>query len=186
MEALNLFELGLLQGLQDLLQCPLLDTLTTVLSMTADKGIGMILLALVLLCIPKTRKTGVVIALALIFDLLLVNLCLKPLVARTRPYDLGIDLDLITHHPSDYSFPSGHTASAFATAVALYTAGKRWMGIGLCYAACMGFCRMYLMMHYPTDVLFGMIAGVLCGLAAMYVWKKIEAAVLHRQNERMR
>ena len=152
------------------------------ISLTGDKGIGLIILALVLLCIPKTRKAGAVVAVALVLDLLLVNLTLKPLVARVRPYDLGIDLNLITHHPSDFSFPSGHTAVAFAGAVALYAAGKKWMRIGLVYACCMGFCRMYLMMHYPTDVLFGALCGALCGVAALYVCKWAEAAWLQRQK----
>ena len=172
MEALNLFELGLLQGLQEAVGCPLLDKLTVAISLTGDKGIGLIILALVLLCIPKTRKAGAVVAVALVLDLLLVNLTLKPLVARVRPYDLGIDLNLITHHPSDFSFPSGHTAVAFAGAVALYAAGKKWMR----------FCRMYLMMHYPTDVLFGALCGALCGVAALYVCKWAEAAWLQRQK----
>lgn len=186
MEALNLFELGLLQQMQEVLGCPLLDQLTVVISATGDKGIGMILLALILLCIPKTRRVGIVMSIALVLDLVLVNLCLKPLIARIRPYDLGFDLGLITHHPSDHSFPSGHTAAAFAAAVALSRAGKRWLGAGLCYAACMGFCRMYLMMHYPTDVIFGALAGVLCGMAAIWIWNYAEAAWLPRLNRNKR
>ena len=186
MESLNLFELGLLQGLQEAVGCPLLNKITVAISTTGDKGIGMILLALALLCIPKTRKVGAVVAVALVLDVVLVNLCLKPLVARTRPYDLGIDLNLITPHPSDYSFPSGHTAAAFAGAVALYTAGKKWMGIGLCYACCMGFCRMYLMMHYPTDVFFGALAGAVCGIAAIWLWNCMEAVWLPRLNQNKR
>ena len=182
MESLNLFELGLLQGLQEAVGCPLLDKITVAISHTGDKGIGMILLAILLLCIPKTRKAGVVMAVALVLELLLVNLTLKPLFARTRPYDLGIDLELITHHPSDFSFPSGHTAAAFAAATALYAMGKKWMAAGLFYACCMGFCRMYLMMHYPTDVLFGAVAGIICGAAALYVWNRVEARML-RQNK---
>jgi undecaprenyl-diphosphatase len=71
---------------------------------------------------------------------------------------------------------------AFAGAVALYAAGKKWMRIGLVYACCMGFCRMYLMMHYPTDVLFGALCGALCGVAALYVCKWAEAAWLQRQK----
>lgn len=186
MEALNLVELGLMQQMQEALSCPLLDRLTVAISATGDGGIGMILLAAALLCFPRTRRVGAVMALALILDGLLVNLSLKPLIARTRPYDLGIELELITHHPGDYSFPSGHTAVVFAGAVALRTAGKQWMGMGLCYGACMGFCRMYLMMHYPTDVLFGALAGALCGAAAIVLWKQLEAAVLPRANRNKR
>ena len=178
MEALNLFELGLLQGLQEAVGCPLLDKITVAISHTGDKGIG----AILLLCIPKTRKAGVVMAVALVLELLLVNLTLKPLFARTRPYDLGIDLDLITHHPSDFSFPSGHTAAAFAAATALYAMGKKWMAAGLFYACCMGFCRMYLMMHYPTDVVFGALCGAACGVAALYLCKRVEAALLRRRK----
>lgn len=175
MEAINLFELQILQRMHDFLQCGLLDWLARLISYTGDGGLGFVLLALVLLCFPKTRVCGAVMATALFLDVLLVNVCLKPLVARVRPYDLGVAMELITRHPGDFSFPSGHTAAAFAAATALAAAGKGWWQAGLIYGVLMAFSRMYLRMHYPTDVLAGALCGVLCGAAALYIWKKLGA-----------
>ena len=76
--------------------------------------------------------------------------------------------------------------AAFAAATALYAMGKKWMAAGLFYACCMGFCRMYLMMHYPTDVLFGALAGAACGIAAIWLWNCMEAVWLPRLNQNKR
>lgn len=170
----NLTELSWLEGLHDLLACRFFDGLMPLISLPGNGGIGFILLALVLLVIPKTRKYGLSMALALVLDLLLVNLCLKPLVCRVRPYDLGIRYPLLVGRPGDFSFPSGHTAAAFAAALSLRPAGKRvWVPMTV-YAALMGFSRIYLMVHYPTDVLAGAVCGTLCGLAggAFFFGKK--------------
>lgn len=183
MEALNLFELGLLQNLHDSVQCGFLDWLTRVISFTGDGGICLIVLAVGLLLFRKTRIYGAVMLTALTLDALLVNVCLKPLFARVRPYDLGIALNLIASHPSDYSFPSGHTAAAFAVATALGAAGKGWWRAGLIYGALMAFSRMYLLMHYPTDVLAGAVCGALCGAGALWIWRKTAGDVLHQPTK---
>ena len=171
--ALNLFELELLRRMHDAVQCGALDALAVAVSFFGNGGWGFIVLALALLCFKKTRLLGAVMATALAFDGLLVNVLLKPLAARTRPYDLGVAVDLITAHPGDYSFPSGHTAAAFAAATAA-SAGPRRLYIGLlAYAGLMVLSRMYLMMHYPTDVLAGALCGALCGFAAVELWKRL-------------
>ena len=158
-----------------------------VITHLGDGGILWIALAVLLLCLPKYRKTGVAMGFALLMGLLICNLWLKPWIGRLRPFEyvqqnLDRVIPLLIDAPKDFSFPSGHTAVAFAGAVALYAAGKKWMRIGLVYACCMGFCRMYLLMHYPTDVLFGALCGAACGLAALYLCKRVEAALLHRRK----
>ncbi|MBQ6835440.1 MAG: phosphatase PAP2 family protein, partial [Clostridia bacterium] len=80
--------------------------------------------------------------------------------ARIRPYDL-YNVPIIIAHPSDYSFPSGHTLSSFAAAIALYKCNKKYGTIALAFAAVMGFSRMYLFVHYPTDILGGIILAFL-------------------------
>lgn len=93
-----------------------------------DAGIFWIILTLIFLIIPKMRKTGVTMAAALIVDLLLCNVLLKNLVARTRPYDVNTTVELLVAKLRDYSFPSGHTAASFASVAALYFAEKRSSG----------------------------------------------------------
>ena len=121
----HLAELKMLQALRAAWACPFLDKSLAFVTRLGDHGLAFILLALVLLCIPKTRKLGLGVGIALILDFLLVNLGLKPLAGRTRPYDLGVPLEILVRKPGDFSFPSGHTAAAMAAAVTLIPAGKR-------------------------------------------------------------
>ncbi len=179
----NLMELRWLEGLHDLLACRFLDGLMPIVSLPGNGGWGFILLAAVLLAIPKTRKYGCTMALALVLDVFLVNLLLKPLAGRARPYDLGISYPLLVHAPGDFSFPSGHTAAAFAAAISLLPAGKRiWVPMTI-YAALMGLSRIYLMVHYPTDVFAGAVCGALCGLTAVWLSSHWKTGRLSRWNK---
>ena len=86
------------------------------------------------------------------------------MVCRIRPCDVNQTVQLLIARPADYSFPSGHTAASFAAVAALYFAGaKKWWKITLPLAILMAFSRMYLYVHYPTDVLGGMIVGCVAG-----------------------
>ena len=127
-----------------------------------NAGIVWILLTIVLLLIPKTRKSGLILASALIVDLILCNGILKPLIARIRPFDVNSAIQLIVAKPHDYSFPSGHTAASFTAVMALYLAGeKKLWKPALALAILIAFSRMYLYVHYPTDILGGVIFGSL-------------------------
>ena len=121
-------------------------------------------LSIVLLLIPKTRKSGAVMVVALVVDVLLCNIVLKNLVARTRPYDVNTGVHLLVAKLHDYSFPSGHTAASFASVTALYLAGeKKLWKFALVLACLIAISRLYLYVHYPTDVLGGILFGVISG-----------------------
>lgn len=151
---------------------PILDSFMSAITRLGDGGVFWIALAVVLLVIPKTRKYGIVMAVALILDLLICNICLKNLVARTRPYDVNTAIELIARKPRDYSFPSGHTAAAFTATFALYFARcKKWWILSLVLAVLIAISRLYLYMHFPTDVLGGIFIGVLCGYLANKIIK---------------
>lgn len=129
-----------------------------------DVGIIWIVLSIVLLLIPKTRKSGAVMVAALVVDVLLCNIVLKNLVARTRPYDVNTGVHLLVAKLHDYSFPSGHTAASFASVTALYLAGeKKLWKFALVLACLIAISRLYLYVHYPTDVLGGILFGVISG-----------------------
>ena len=103
-------------------------------------------------------------AAALIMDLLICNVAVKNLVARTRPYDVNTSVQLLVAKLHDYSFPSGHTAASFASVTALYLAGeKKLWKPALVLAVLIAFSRLYLYVHYPTDVLGGLILGLIAG-----------------------
>ena len=145
---------------------PALSTIMKVITTLGDAGIIWIILTVILLVIPKTRKTGSVVAIALILDLIICNGLLKNLVARTRPYDIRTMVKILIDKPLDYSFPSGHTAAAFSATMGLYfskDSDKKLWVLVLVLAVMIAFSRMYFYVHYPTDILGGAVVGVLCG-----------------------
>lgn len=157
------FEFEFLDFIQTM-HTPLITKIMKAASKLGDAGFIWILLAAVLLTIPKTRKVGILVSVALLLDVLTCNVILKPLIARTRPYDVNTAVELLIRAPRDYSFPSGHTAASFAAAAALWFADKKKLAIpALVLAVLIAFSRMYFYVHYPTDVLGGAILGMVCG-----------------------
>ncbi len=150
-------------------------------------GAGAIVCALVLLIFKKTRWAGVAVAIALILDLLVVNVVLKLSVNRARPWQTYPDLGFQEFHfsigvrePSDSSFPSGHTAALFAAAVAL-TMFYKVKGLpALAVALLVALSRIYLCMHYPSDVLGGMVIGSACGVAGYFLMKLAKKFILQK------
>lgn len=120
------FEFQILDKLQTI-HTPLLDRFMVAITKLGDAGIVWIILTVILLLIPKTRKSGVYMAVALIADLIICNVILKPIVARIRPYSINQTVHLLVTPLKDYSFPSGHTAASFASVSALYFAGRKRM-----------------------------------------------------------
>lgn len=160
--------------LQESVRNPILDRLMQFITSLGDAGFLAILVCIVLLCIKKYRRAGAAASLSLILDFILVNLVLKNLVARTRPYDVLEELLLITRRPSDLSFPSGHAGACFAVASVLFLCLPRRFGIpAVVTAALISFSRLYVGAHYPTDVLGGMAIGCITGwIACRLLWKK--------------
>ena len=112
---------------------------------------------------------------ALLVDLVVCNGILKPLVHRIRPFDVKTGVELLVNRPTDYSFPSGHTAASFASVMALYLAGEKKLWIPtLVLAVLIAFSRLYLYVHYPTDVLGGIAVGAVAGALGYWLVKKVE------------
>ena len=112
-------EIQILNWLQSL-HTPILDKIMQLITHLGDMGIIWIILTIVMLLIPKTRKSGVIMAAALLVDVILCNIILKNLIARVRPYDVNTAVQVLVAKPKDFSFPSGHTAASFASVTALY------------------------------------------------------------------
>ena len=151
-----------------------LDTLIPILSAFGNDGIGWIIVAVVLTCIPKYRKAGLTMGLALIFCLLIGNMTLKPLIARPRPYSYFPEMTLLIAPLSDFSFPSGHTFASFASATALYLHHKRLGIAAYILAAVIAFTRLYLYVHFPSDVLAGLLLGIVSGWVAYHITTAIQ------------
>ena len=141
-----------------------------------------ILLALAMLLHPKTRKTGAALVVALVLEVLCCNRILKPLVARVRPCDINTAVQLLIPRPSDFSFPSGHTGTSLAAASALYFSGCRLRVPALVFAALMGFTRLYLYVHYPSDVLAGAALGMFLGWLSCALVRFVERKFCRRDR----
>lgn len=167
-------ELRFLDFLQTI-HTPLLDKILAFITSLGNAGIIWIVLAVVLPILPKTRKTGIIVAAALLMDLVLCNLILKNLVARVRPYDVNTAIAILIKKPLDFSFPSGHTAASFAAMTALFLAKmkKAWIA-ALVLAVLIAFSRLYFYVHYPTDVLGGAVVGILSGIIGYAIVEKID------------
>lgn len=166
---LSAFELTLLDALQGM-RTQALDVFFKTVTKLGNGGIFWIVLGVALCVFKKTRRAGLTVLLALLLDLLLCNLMLKPLVARTRPFVLNPDVQLLIPQPGEYSFPSGHTAGSFSAACALLFAREKRVGIpAVVLAAVIAFSRLYLYVHFPTDILGGIAVGVFCGFAGNWV-----------------
>lgn len=157
------FEFQFLDWLQTL-HTPIMDALAIFFDTAGAHGEVWIVMAAVLLCFRRTRKAGIAAALALILYLLVGNMMLKPFFARPRPCDLRV-VEMLVPRPHGHSFPSGHTASAFAAAFALWLEHKRLGTAALALAAFIAFTRLYLYVHFPTDVLGGILLGCALGAA---------------------
>ena len=168
---------GALLWIQDTLRCAFLDPVLTVYSKLGNAGLLWIVLSLVMLCFPKTRRAGFVSLVAMLLGLLCTNVVLKHLVGRTRPWLVVEGLVPLVAEPDPNSFPSGHTCAAFAAASAWWrTLPRRWMRVtGVVLAALMAFSRLYVGVHFPSDVLAGLAVGLLCGWLAWLIWKQIAA-----------
>ncbi len=167
-------EFQILNALQKI-HTPIIDILMCGITRLGDAGMIWILLCIVLLLMPKTRKSGMVLLAALLADLLICNVILKPTIQRIRPFDVITDIELLVKRPLDYSFPSGHTAASFTSVMALYLAGEKKLWIpALVLAVLIAFSRLYLYVHYPTDVLGGMIIGVISGALGYWLVQKAE------------
>ncbi|MFQ9509987.1 MAG: phosphatase PAP2 family protein [Lachnospiraceae bacterium] len=153
------FEISILNWLQTL-HTPFLDQFMIVVSTIGNGGMVWIIIALLLLLNKNWRKYGVMMGLSLILCLFIGNLTLKPLVARIRPYEVGGFTNLLIAAPHDYSFPSGHTMSSFAAASVLFFMNRKFGIVAWCLAISIAFSRMYLYVHFPSDILAGGIIGI--------------------------
>ena len=168
-------ELAVLDWLQAHLRCDFLDAVMPWISRICDHGEIWILLAAVLLLLRKHRWTGMSLSFALILDLICCNIVLKPLVGRIRPFLVNTAVELLTAPPADASFPSGHTAASFAAVFALKASGSPLWKPALTVAVVMAFSRLYLYVHWPSDVLGGVLVGAAAGYAGAWAAKKLAA-----------
>ena len=157
-----------------------LDTLFIFITKLGHSGLIWIVLGLALVCFRKTRKCGVAVLLALLAEWAICNGILKNLISRPRPYTLYPDITLYVPRLHSYSFPSGHAASSFVAAVALFQFYKKPGLAAITLATLIAFSRIYLFMHWTTDVLAGALLGTLIALCTVKLLQFIEQRYMNQ------
>ena len=201
------WDAGFLLYIQEYIRSDFLNPIMKVLTHSGDKGILLIVLILALLFIPRTRAIGIMSTISIAIEALLNNVLLKNLIARTRPYDEIEGLVNLVGKQSDYSFPSGHTGAAFAVAGAMLVVAlfglpmiektgefkredpsltfKLISVILIMYATLLAFSRMYVGVHYPTDVLCGLLLGL--GTSAVaYLIYQVAIKKIHERKAKVK
>ena len=126
----------------------------------------------------KTRTTGITLLIALLFNMCMTNLTLKDLFARPRPYMVSPEIVTLIRKLSSYSFPSGHTSVSFSGALVLYRMMPKKVGIpAVILAAMIGFSRLYVGVHFPTDVLGGIVVGIIASTASYYLVQFVKSRI---------
>ena len=172
------FDLPILDWIAANIWCPFLDVAMPIITMFGDAGIFWIAVAVLFMITKKHRKTGIGMMLALMMGLLICNIWLKPTVARIRPYDFQMEyfmkeIPLLAGTMHDFSFPSGHTIASFEAAVVILLNNKK-LGIpAMILAVLIAFSRLYLYVHYPTDVIFSIFLGSIFDLIGNFLAQKI-------------
>ena len=171
---------------QEHIRADWLNPVMKVISSIGWKGIIWIVLCIVLMIIKKTRMVGIVAASSLSLSFIVNNLTIKVIVDRIRPYEVIESLERIVPAEIDASFPSGHVACVFSVAVGILLASKNKVpGILLIiFGFLMAFSRMYVGVHYPTDVIGAAVIASLCALAAYYIVRFIDGKIKKKRQDK--
>jgi len=178
MEAL---ELAVLEGIQTV-RCGVLDGALAAVSRLSDHGEIWILLAVVLMVHKPTRRQGAALGLSLALDGLLCNAVLKPWIGRARPFVGNPGIVPLIPPPPDGSFPSGHTAVCFTSVLALKRSGSPLWKLSLVLAVVTAFSRLYLQVHWPSDVAGGVVLGCFAGWAGAELERRLFAVIEARDS----
>ncbi len=172
------FDLPILDWIQANMQSSFMDGFMSFITLFGEAGLFWIAWAVLLMILPKHRKTGIAMGMALVMGLVVCNMILKPAVGRIRPYDFQLlynkrEILLLIEAQHDFSFPSGHTIASFEACSVLMLRNKK-MGIpATILAVLVSFSRLYLYVHYPSDVIVSVILGTAFGFIACWAVNRI-------------
>ena len=166
------FDVNILEFIRENTSSPFLDSIMPIITAIGNGGILYIILSIVLIAFKKTRRYGIMMGTALLFGFIFGNLMLKNIIARPRPFNTGYEL--LINAPKDYSFPSGHTMASFEMATVVFYMNRKIGCLAIVVASLVAFSRLYLNVHYPTDVLGGCFLGIFFGFCAIKLYKIIE------------
>lgn len=176
------WEFAFLDFIRNNISNPILDFIAILISSFGTLCILWAVLTVIFLIIKKTRRLGVAMLISFALSFIIGSCIIKPVVARIRPYDVNTAIQLIVRPEMDYSFPSGHTLFAFSSATVIFMRYRKVGIFFLIFAVLMGLSRLYLYVHFPTDVICGALLGIIIGIASHYFEKQIHRLGNKRKN----
>ena len=166
------FELEVPDFIKDHIKNGFLDTVMPIITMCGNLGIFWVAVALIISAKAKYRRCSITMLIGLIAGVLIGNLFIKNAVRRDRPCWIIELQNMLIDNPQDFSFPSGHTLSSFCAAAILFYYDKR-LGIpSFGIAALIAFSRMYLYVHFPTDIVGGALLGIVIACLTIKITDK--------------
>lgn len=180
---------SILDFIQKILASPFMDKVMEFFTSLGDNGIIWVIICAVLLISPKTRYIGFIALVALFFSLILNDQIFKKIIQRDRPFVGLEDIHLLIKEPSSYSFPSGHTSSSFAAAFVFGKYFKKpYAIITYILASLIAFSRLYLYVHFPSDIIAGCLMGFVCSFLAILLFNQYkvyqERKLLNKTNHK--
>ena len=148
-----------------------------IMNITGSYGQLWVILAVLLLFFKKTRKAGFTILISYAMVFVVGQYGLKDLIARPRPCHMDETVALLVSRPSSFSCPSTHSAWAFAAAASVFSWHKKFGIVVGVIALIVAFGRLYLFVHFPTDVLFGIALGILFAFVAYSIVKAADRKI---------
>ena len=182
LEFIKNIDMQVLLLIQQYTKSPFLDLIMPFITHLADIGFIWIAIDIFFLIRKKYRYIGIRLALALILCLVVGSLILKPLIARQRPFSFYDQVTLLIPTPLDFSFPSGHTMASFAAATIIFKYLHKTGIFAFILALLIAFSRLYLFVHFPSDVLAGLILGVFIAYISIWICNKSSKSDKHRKN----
>ena len=181
LEAVTTWDASVITAIYENVHSAFLTMFFRIVTLLGEGGIFWIAVAVILLFFKKTRRSGICIGASLLIGVIVGKGIIKNVVARPRPYDAIAGIESVVSHLSDYSFPSGHSLCCFEAATALAMNRTKWAIPAYVGAVLVAVSRLFLFVHYPTDVICGALLGVLFGvlgsLAAGAIYDRVCANI---------
>lgn len=183
MNALLELDGNILLWIQEYVRNDFLTPIFKFITGLGDEGYVWIAIAILLVFFKQYRKAGFAVGVSLLGSLIFNNTLIKNMVRRVRPYRVLETLTILIEEPGEFSFPSGHTSSSFAAGVVLYLLLPKKYGVpAMILAFLIGISRLYVGVHYPTDVMAGAVLGTLLAIGSVKLVNLVEEKILERKN----
>ena len=182
MNAITQFDFSIINFIQENFRCAFLDSVMPVITSLGDVGFIWLLISVILLFFKKTRSLGYQLLISIGFAYVIYQWVMKPIIARPRPFTQNPIVELLIKAPKDFSFPSGHTACGFSFVIILFLKKNKWWIPSLILVSIIGFSRMYLYVHFFTDVICGALCGIIFGAISFYFSEKILRKINDSKN----